>query len=71
VLDKTPLPRHPYSKDNRPGLIAPDFDLEEVDLVFLEKSKRFLEQHVKSNPDRPTPALTAILSSRWITSSES
>ena len=53
VLDKTPLPKHPYSKDNRPGLIAPDFDLEEVDLVFLEKSKRFLEQHVKSNPDRP------------------
>jgi len=53
VLDKMPLPKHPYSKDNRPGLIAPDFNLEEVDLVFLDKSKRFLEQHVKSNPDRP------------------
>jgi arylsulfatase A-like enzyme len=34
-------------------MIAPDFDLEEVDLVFLEKSKKFLEQHVKSNPEKP------------------
>jgi len=53
VLDKTALPKHSYSKDNRPGLIAPDYDLEEVDLVFLEKSKGFLEQHVESHPDRP------------------
>lgn len=53
VLDKTSLPKHPYSKDNRPGLIAPDYNLEEVDLVFLDKSKRFLEQHVKSNPTQP------------------
>ena len=52
-LDKGPLPKHPYSTDNRPGMIAPDFDLEKVDLVFLEKSKRFLEQHVKANPDKP------------------
>ena len=27
-----------YSRDNRPGMIAPDFDIEEVDMVFLEKS---------------------------------
>ncbi|MCH8044227.1 MAG: sulfatase-like hydrolase/transferase, partial [Planctomycetes bacterium] len=27
--------------------------LEEVDLVFLEKSKRFLEKHVKQSPDKP------------------
>ena len=53
IVDRTGLPKHPYSKDNRPGMIAPDFDLEEVDLVFLEKSKKFLEQHVKSNPDQP------------------
>ncbi len=52
-LDKGPLPKHPYSRDNRPGMIAPDFDLEKVDLVFLEKSKRFLEQHVKANTDKP------------------
>ena len=53
VLDRGPLPDHPYSKDNRPGLIAPDFDLEEVDLLFLEKSVAFLETHVKKTPERP------------------
>ena len=52
-LDKGPLPKHPYSVDNRPGMIAPGYDLEKVDLVFLEKSKRFLEQHVKRSPDTP------------------
>jgi arylsulfatase A-like enzyme len=34
-------------------MIAPDFDLEEVDLLFLEKSKQFLQQHVKTNPEQP------------------
>lgn len=53
VVDRTPLPKHPYSRDNRGGMIAPNFDLEEVDIVFLEKSKAFLEQHAKDNPDRP------------------
>ncbi|MHC4402816.1 MAG: sulfatase family protein [Planctomycetota bacterium] len=53
VLDKTGLPDHPYSHDCRPGVIAPGFDLEEVDLVFLEKSRRFLEQHVNESPGRP------------------
>ena len=52
-LDKTPLPKHPYAKDNRPGMVAPDFDLEEVDLMFLKKSQAFLEEHVKRSPDRP------------------
>ena len=36
VIDKTNLPKHPYANDNRSGLIAPNFDVEEVDLVFLE-----------------------------------
>lgn len=53
ILDRKPLPKHPYSRDNRPGMIAPDFNLEEVDLVFLEKSKKFLEAHVKKTPDKP------------------
>ena len=53
VLDKTDLPKHPYSVDCRPGMIAPDFDLEEVDLVFLEKSRKFLETHVKEKPEQP------------------
>ncbi len=53
ILDRGPLPKHPYSRDNRPGMIAPDYDLEEVDLVFLEKSQAFLEHHVKTNPGQP------------------
>lgn len=52
-LDKAKLPEHPYSHDNRPGLVAPDFDLEEVDFTFLEKSKQFLQNHVRDNPDQP------------------
>ena len=38
IVDRGPLPKHSYSRDNRPGMIAPDFDLEEVDLVFLKES---------------------------------
>ncbi|MEE2888680.1 MAG: arylsulfatase [Planctomycetota bacterium] len=53
VLDKGPLPKHPYSRDNRGGFIAPGFDVESVDLVFLNKSKEFLRRHVDENPDRP------------------
>ena len=53
LLDKRNLPRHPYSRDNRRGLIAPGFDLEEVDMVFLEKSLNFLEDHAKKSPDKP------------------
>lgn len=53
LLDKAPLPKHPYSKDNRRGLIAPDYDLEQVDMVFLNKSVEFLEEHAAENPDKP------------------
>lgn len=53
LLDQGPLPKHDYSRDNRRGMIAPGFDLEEVDLVFLEKSRQFMQDHVKSNPDKP------------------
>ncbi len=53
LLDRTPLPKHPYANDNRRGLIAPDYDLERVDLVFLERSVRFLEERAARDPDRP------------------
>jgi arylsulfatase A-like enzyme len=52
-LDRSNLPKHPYANDCREGLIAPDFPMEEVDLVFLEKSREFLAQHVRDSPDRP------------------
>ena len=53
LLDKTSLPKHPYSNDNRRGMIAPNFDLEEVDLVFLEKSQQFMREHVKHHAEQP------------------
>ena len=53
MLDKSKLPKHAYANDNRPGMIAPDYDLEEVDLVFLRKSREFLEAHVKQSPGKP------------------
>jgi arylsulfatase A len=53
IVDRSGLPKHPYSRDNRPGMIAPDFNLEEVDLLFLEKSKRFLQQHARAKSEQP------------------
>jgi arylsulfatase A len=53
LLDKSKLPKHPYANDNRPGMIAPDYDIEEVDMVFLRKSREFLEDHVKRQPGKP------------------
>lgn len=52
-LDKGPLPKHPYAFDNRDGLIAPGYDLETIDQVFLEKSLDFLEQHSRQQPEKP------------------
>lgn len=53
ILDKSSLPKHPYANDNRRGWHASDFDLEEVDMKFLERSQQFLRQHVKESPDKP------------------
>ncbi|MEI8281753.1 MAG: sulfatase-like hydrolase/transferase [Armatimonadota bacterium] len=53
MLDKSKLPKHAYSDDNRLGMIAPNYDIEEVDMVFLKKSQEFLEQHAKNNPKKP------------------
>ena len=53
LLDKSKLPKHPYGNDCRRGMVADNFDHEEVDLVFLEKSKAFLEEHMKNNSEKP------------------
>ena len=52
-LDRSTLPKHPYANDCREGLIAPDFPMEEVDLVFLEKSRLFLREHARRSPGKP------------------
>ena len=53
LLDRGKLPKHPYANDCRAGVIAPDFPMEEVDLVFLRKSREFLEAHVRETPGKP------------------
>ena len=52
-LDAAKLPRHPYANDCRRGLVAPGFDHEQVDLVFLERSRAWLKAQVKRAPDQP------------------
>ena len=53
LLDRSKLPKHPYANDCRRGMVADNFNHEDVDMVFLEKSKEFLKQHVESNPGKP------------------
>ncbi|MCB1275100.1 sulfatase-like hydrolase/transferase [Prosthecobacter sp.] len=53
TIDKSALPKHPYANDCRPGIIASDFPMEEVDMVFLNKSRAFLEEHVRTAPNKP------------------
>ena len=52
-LDRATLPKHPYANDNRPGFVAPNFDLEDVDLEFLKRSQAFLADHVARTPTKP------------------
>ncbi len=53
LLDASKLPKHPYANDCRRGLVAPGFELDQVDLVFLEKSQAWLTDHVKRAPNQP------------------
>ena len=53
LIDKSKLPKHPYANDCRSGLIAPDFPMEEVDLVFLNKSRKFIDEHLRTSTGKP------------------
>lgn len=53
LLDASKLPKHAYANDCRRGLVAPGFELDQVDLVFLEKSQAWLTEHVKRAPHQP------------------
>ena len=44
---------NPWTKDFRGGVVSPDFDFEEVDMVFLQKSLEFLDEQVAQRPDQP------------------
>lgn len=52
-IDKSKLPKHPYANDCRNGFIAPDFPMEEVDLIFLKKSREFMAEHMRTTPEKP------------------
>lgn len=52
-VDKQALPRHPYANDCRDGVIAANFPMEEIDLVFLKQSREFLEEHARKSPGKP------------------
>ena len=52
-LARSTLPKHPYANDCRGGLIAPDFDMQEVDMLFLQKSREFIAQHARTSPKQP------------------
>jgi arylsulfatase A-like enzyme len=52
-LDRSKYPRNPYTEDFRDGVIAPDFDVEDIDIIFLRKSLGFLEKHARESPDKP------------------
>jgi arylsulfatase A-like enzyme len=53
LLDVSKLPKHPYANDCRRGLVAPGFEHDQVDLVFLEKSRAWLTAQVKRAPEQP------------------
>lgn len=53
VIDKSDYPQNPYTNDFRPGVVAPNFDASEVDMVFLDKSLSFIQEHVNETPDKP------------------
>ena len=55
IIDRGPLPKHPYSQDNRPGMIAPGYKMEEIDLQFLDKSLEFIDRHAKAKAKEKAP----------------
>ena len=52
-LYRATLPRHPYANDCRPGIVAPDFKLPEIDEQFLRRSRDFLARQARAEPRRP------------------
>ena len=53
ILDRDKLPKHEWSFDCRVGMVAPGFNHEEVDMMFLEKSLEFLDTHSKEKQQKP------------------
>jgi arylsulfatase A len=52
-IDRKKLPKHPYSEDCREGYIAENFPMEDIDMIYLEKSRELLRKHVRDAPGKP------------------
>lgn len=52
-LQRATLPRHPYADDCRSGLIAPGFDMQEVDVQFLQRSRELIVEAARTAPKKP------------------
>ncbi len=52
-IDRSSIPKNPYTFDCRPGMIAPNFDMEEIDIIFLNRSLGFLDEHAAKTPEKP------------------
>lgn len=53
LIDKSIIPKNPYTEDCRTGMIAPDFDMQEIDMIFLKKSLGFLDEQAAKSPEKP------------------
>lgn len=53
MVDRERHPKNVYTRDFRDGLIAPDFDIAEIDMQFLAKSLDFLDRQAKSKDGKP------------------
>lgn len=53
LIDKSAYPKKDFTVDFRDGWASGEFDETEVDMLFLEKSRTFLREHVKAKPGQP------------------
>ena len=51
--DNLPNPGGKWRWDNDEGWMAPNYEFVNADLLFYEKTKDFIQQHVKQTPDQP------------------
>lgn len=50
---KLPNPGGKWRWDNDEGWMAPGYDFVDQDLIFFDKTRRFITEHRKKNPDKP------------------
>jgi len=51
--DTLPNPGGKWRWDNDEGWVAPDYKFVDADLLFYEKTEKFISDHVKKSPDKP------------------